>query len=199
MEEYRNFLKNMGDYIFAEDEPEKADIIFVPGNGYPQMAERAARLYGEGYAPCILPSGRFSVTVGCFSGVLAQAEEYPGNFETEWEFLHCVLRRNGVPEQAILKEDQATFTYENASYSRQITDQAGIRVRNAILCCKNYHAGRARMYYQLLYPEARILVCPSAVDEIRKENWTQTEEGIAAVMGEAKRIVTQFSLWMGKA
>ena len=30
--------------IFVEDRPEKADVIFIPGNGYPQMAERAAEL-----------------------------------------------------------------------------------------------------------------------------------------------------------
>ena len=44
------FMKTIGDFVFAEDIPEKADIIFIPGNGYPEMAEHAARLYMEGYA-----------------------------------------------------------------------------------------------------------------------------------------------------
>ena len=39
---YEEFLKQIEDFIFVEDLPEKADIIFVPGNGYPQMAEKAA-------------------------------------------------------------------------------------------------------------------------------------------------------------
>ena len=42
---YEEFLKQIEDFIFVEDLPEKADIIFVPGNGYPQMAEKAAELY----------------------------------------------------------------------------------------------------------------------------------------------------------
>ena len=65
---YRRFLDQISDFIFVEDEPKKADVIFVPGNGYPQMAERAAELYREGYAPYVLPSGRFSTVTGVFPG-----------------------------------------------------------------------------------------------------------------------------------
>ena len=36
---YEEFLKQIEDFMFIEDKPEKADVIFVPGNGYPQMAE----------------------------------------------------------------------------------------------------------------------------------------------------------------
>ena len=54
---YEEFLKQIEDFIFVEDLPEKADIIFVPGNGYPQMAEKAAELYRKGLAQKILPSG----------------------------------------------------------------------------------------------------------------------------------------------
>ena len=42
---YEEFIKETSKFIFAENKPEKADIIFVPGNGYSQMAERAAQLY----------------------------------------------------------------------------------------------------------------------------------------------------------
>ena len=42
---YEKFLKSSEEFIFAENKPEKSDIIFVPGNGYPQMAEKAAELF----------------------------------------------------------------------------------------------------------------------------------------------------------
>ena len=42
---YPEFLEDTENFIFVESKPEQADIIFVPGNGYPQMAEQAARLY----------------------------------------------------------------------------------------------------------------------------------------------------------
>ena len=85
-EKYRSFLENFTDFIFVEDEPEQADMIFVPGNGYPQMAERAAELWKGGYAPYILPSGKYSVVTGKFSGVLAKEEKYRGAYRTEWNF-----------------------------------------------------------------------------------------------------------------
>ena len=47
---YNEFMKNVEEFVFAESQPEKADIIFVPGNGFPDMAEKAASLYREGYS-----------------------------------------------------------------------------------------------------------------------------------------------------
>ena len=195
---YPEFLEDTENFIFVESKPEQADIIFVPGNGYPQMAEQAARLYKEGMAAWVLPSGRYSVINQKFSGVLAKGDIYNGTYETEWEFLRDVLIKNGVPKERILREDMATFTYENAIYSRQVTDQAGLNIKKAILCCKNYHSRRALMYYQLLYPETRFYVVPSETDGINKQNWRKTEEGIDAVTGEITRIIKQFSLLLQK-
>lgn len=196
MDSYQKFLKDTEDFIFIENEPEKADMIFVPGNGYPHMAERAASLYQEGFAPRVLPSGRFSVTLGKFSGVLKKAELYQGDYATEWEFLRDVLIKNGVDQENILKEECATFTWENALLSRRVTDEAGISVKKAILCCKSYHARRVLMYYQRAFPETEFFVCPSYPDGINRNNWRDTEESINEVMGEVKRIIMQFSLMM---
>lgn len=195
---YEKFLKQTEDFIFIDDKPEKADVIFVPGNGYPQMAEKAAELYRRGLAPRVLPSGRYSVTVGKFAGVLDREEYYNGDYETEWDFLKDVLIKNGVPEKAILREDQATFTYENAIYSRQVTDRRNMKIEKAILCCKAYHARRCLMYYQLLYPDTEFFVVPVDADGITRENWLEGEEGINAVTGEVSRIVKQFSLMLKK-
>ena len=62
------FIEDITDFIFVEDKPEKADIIFIPGGNQGAIAVKAAKLYQAGYAPLILPSGRFSKPVGrcCF-------------------------------------------------------------------------------------------------------------------------------------
>ena len=73
---YEKFLNYFTDYIFVKDEPQKADVIFVPGNGYPQMAAHAAELWKEGFAPYVLPSGRYSTVLGHFAGVQDLAEQY---------------------------------------------------------------------------------------------------------------------------
>ena len=188
---YETFLNNFTDFVFVSDSPQKADVIFLPGNGFPQMAERAARLWKEGFAPRILPSGRYSVLEGKFSGVLADVEKYGGMYETEWEFLREVLMKNGVPESVILKEDRATYTYENAIFSRRVLDGLGLRISRGIICCQEHHARRCLMYYQLLFPEAELLVCPSDTG-VNRRNWMKSGEGIDQVLGEIERCGGQF-------
>ena len=53
------------------------------------------------------------------------------------------------------------------------------------------------MYYQLLYPETVIMVCPACPDGITRENWRETETGVEVVTGENTRIVKQFCLMLG--
>ena len=177
------FIQDITDFIFVEDQPQKADIIFVPGGDQGAIAVTAARLYREGYAPRILPSGRFSKPVGeC---------KIPG-YETEWQFLRDILLREGVPEEAILEEQQATFTYENAIYSRRVTDGLGLEIKRAILCPQACHARRALLYYEILYPDTEFLVCPTNTRGITKDTWFREDEKIDVVLGELERCGSQF-------
>ena len=54
------FLEEMTNFIFLEDKPQKADVIFVPGSEEGALAKTAAKLYLEGYAPLIVPSGKYA-------------------------------------------------------------------------------------------------------------------------------------------
>ena len=186
------WIQDITDFIFLEDAPQKADILFIPGNGHAEPSELAARLYAEGFAPLILPSGRFAIGTGGFCGQKSGAREYVGRFETEWAFMRHVLMENGVPEHAILREDEATYTYQNAIFSRRRTDSEQITVRRAIICCMPMHARRARMYYETLYPDAELLVCPVKGGPITRENWMHEPEGIDRVLGEMERCGGQF-------
>lgn len=186
------FLNQITEFIFVEDKPEKSDVIFIPGSGFPQLAEEAAKLYHQGLVPYILPSGRYSVLNGKFAGVQEKQELYDGEYETEWEFLKEVLKKNHVSEEHILREDKATYTYENAIYSRKVTDCLGMEIKKAILCCKPYHARRSLLYYQLLYPETQFFVRPIQDSDVKRENWYLTEKGIRLVFGEVQKIGEQF-------
>lgn len=189
---YEKFLKQITEFIFIDQKPKPADIIFIPGNGFPMPAERAAMLYREKFAKKLLPSGHYSVVLGHFAGVQQKKEDYPGTFRTEWEFLQQVLIQNGVEKTDILKEEQATYTYENAIYSRKVTDKENLEVKKAILCCMPYHARRALLYYQLLYPETEFFICPARESKITAQNWYLSEEGIQTVLGEIERCGSQF-------
>ena len=176
------FYDEITEFIFVENEPARSDIIFVPGGNYPDAARKAAKLYQEGYSDYILPSGRFSIRTGHFEG----------RQETEWEYLKDILLEEGVPEKAILKEDRATFTYENAIFSRKAADRAGLAVKRAILCCQAFHARRALMYYQQQFPEAQFLVCPAVTQGISRDTWFLDQHAGNRVLGELTRIGEQF-------
>jgi Uncharacterized conserved protein len=185
-------IEDISNFIFLENEPEKADMIFIPGGSYAEIAEKAASLWKEGYSDLILPSGRYGVKRGYFPGPLSNKEKYTGRYETEWEFLMDVLIKNGVKEAAVLKEDKAENTYENAIYSKKVTDSYNLNIKKAIICCKAFHARRCLMYYQLLFPEVQFVICPAETHGINKETWFKSEEGIEKVLGELMRCGGQF-------
>ncbi len=106
--------------------------------------------------------------------------------------MHETLTRMGVPDAAILREERATFTWENAIYSRKLTDELGIKVRRAIVCCQAYHARRCRMYYAQQFPETELLICPAVTRGIDRESWYRDPEKIDAVLGEVERCGSQF-------
>ena len=176
------FFQCITDFIFVEHPLEPADIIFVPGGSYPEAAQAAAGLYLRGMAPLILPSGKYSILKG----------EFEGPWESEWAYLRNVLLQAGVPDRAILKEDEATFTYENAIKSREVTLRQNIPVRRAILCCQAFHARRCLMYYQEQFPDTRFMVRPVKTRGIDRENWYLDREKIDVVLGEVERCGAQF-------
>ena len=131
----------------------------------------------------------------CFELSPQEAEKTPYAAEgcrTEWEYLSRILQHSGVPRRAILREDRATYTYENAIYSRAALDAAGITVKKAILCCQAFHARRALMYYQEQFPETEFVVCPVVTRGIDRDTWMKTGEGIDTVLGEVERCGSQF-------
>ena len=188
------FIRAVTEFIFVEDAPEKADVILVPGSRKIENAIRAAELYKAGYAPYVLPSGRYSTTYGRFKGVPERyAADYPDEYETEWAFFRAVLMKHGVPESAILREDRATYTWENAQFSRDVLQGAGLPCATAILCCHAFHARRALLYYQAAMPQTRFVACPAETPGYTRDDWFRTEKGRARVLGEVQRLGGQIN------
>lgn len=149
-------------------------------------------MYRAGYAPYVLPSGRHGAAVDKFIGVMPEDHAaYPDDYPTEWAFLRDVLIKHGVPDSAILREDEATFTWDNARKSAAVLKAQGISARTAILCCRPFHARRALLYYQTAMPETRFLVCPAREEGVNQDDWYLTQAGRTRVMGEVRRLGDQ--------
>lgn len=187
-----DLIKDISEFVFLANAPEKADIIFVPGGAFPQPSELAAELYVKEFAPLIMPSGRHSVLKGKFMGVAQKQDIYNKDYADEWAFMQDVLVMNGVNEDDILLENRAENTYQNAMYSREEIDRLGLTIERAIICCKAQHSRRCFMYYQLYFPDTEFIICPVVVNGVSKNDWYKTEKGKKSVMGEMLRIGQQF-------
>lgn len=167
-------------FIFMSDELEKADVILIPGGSQPALMERAAKLYHDGYAPYILISGGVNKKLA------------PG--QTEYAYLREIGLSLGVPDQAILKEDQAAHTFDNAVLSKAVLTENKIQVKKAILVCKNYHARRAYLTYKVNFPKAVQFIVQPIVDSrnITAEHWMDDEDHRKRVLGEVEKIGKYF-------
>ena len=191
------FLRDITEFIFLEDLPEKADLIIVPGNTWPQPARRAAALYHEGMAPYIVVSGRYSKGQQTFAGAACEGDRYKGAYMTEADFLTDVLIREGVPETAVLQERKAEFTLENARYIRRLLEEKKMTVKKALICCQAFHARRCRMYFEYVFQDTDVefLMCPAVTQGISRCSWMESQKGLDTVLGELSRCGEQFA-WM---
>lgn len=185
-------ISDIGEFIFVDHEPRKADIMFLPGGSDPLPPERAAELYKQGYAPLLMPAGGVSVKRGRWPGVQRKADIYSGDYHSDCEFYTDALNINGVPLSAIIPEDKSGHTRDNAFLSRKAADEHGLEIKSAMIVCKSFHARRCLMLYQLAFPETELIVCPVDVYGITKDNWHTTRLGTERVLGELARCGNQF-------
>lgn len=176
----------ISELVFVKTEIKTADIILLPGGSQSQLMEKAAELYKQGLAPYILPSGHFNPKIPEYS--------------SEWEFLKSIGLKLDVPEEKILKEDQARHTFENAEFSWNVIKENKLFVKKAILVCKAYHSRRALLTYQSVFPKEIEFFVAYVPDkrEIRKDNWFLDEEKIKTVMGEVVKIGKYFEPYIKK-
>ena len=190
-------IRDISDFIFMNDAPQKSDIIFIPGTSQSAVSERAAALYLEGYAKYVMPSGKYSNKRGRFAAEKIDDPCYAGEYATDFAYCSHILMKNGVPETAILREDRSTHTGENAAYSALVLKEMELQVKRAILCCQAFHARRAFMTYARYFPDTEILVVPTETQGIRREDWFLHEDSYRRVMSEVMKCGTYFSEYPG--
>nr|WP_068130001.1 YdcF family protein [Nosocomiicoccus ampullae] len=106
------------------DIPEKVDVIIMLGGGDKGRMEKAAELYHEGYADYVI--------------ITPESKDiYPQSTEFAVEL--------GIPEDAIIKEYEATSTYTNAVESFKIMDEYSFD--SALVVTSDYHLKRSKLIY----------------------------------------------------
>ncbi len=116
--------------------PKKSDAIIVlgamlwgdkPAPMLQYRLEKAFELYKDGYGDKIIVSG-------------AKGDD---ELITEALAMKIYLMEKGVPEDAILEEDNSYSTYENLYYSNKIMKDNGLK--SAVVVTNNFHIHRSLM------------------------------------------------------
>ena len=71
----QRLIQDISEFIFMKDEPEKSDVIFIPGTSQSAITEKAAALFCAGFAKYVIPTGAFSGKRGKFA---AERSTIPG-------------------------------------------------------------------------------------------------------------------------
>lgn len=179
-------------FVFMESQLENSDLIVLPGSLSCETIELAAKLYHESLAPYLLVSGKYAKHVGRFEWEKISNPAYKKAFETEADFMEHGLEVEGVPKSAIIKESQATYTYQNALFTKEIIQEKNINLERIIVVAKDYHSRRSFMYFDYVFPQVQILMAPAKTENSSKETWMTNDYGIDLVMGELGRISQQF-------
>ncbi len=110
------------------DVPVESDLIVMLGGGEAARMQKAAELYNEGYADHVL------ITPVIESEELSQSS--------------ALAMEYGIPEDALILEDEATSTYTNATITMDIMEERDMT--SALIVTSDYHIKRSKYIYDRL-------------------------------------------------
>src|SRR5688572_13212253 len=169
--------QQLWDYHHMNHKPAKADCILALGSHDLRVADRAAELYLQGWAPLVIMSGGL------------------GNFtqemwtETEADQFAAIAIQKGVPADAVLIENRSTNTGENILYTQQLLKLKGLDPHNFIVVQKPYMERRSYATFKKHWPDKNLLVTSPQIpfDEYATEE-IPLERVINIMIGDLQRI-----------
>lgn len=155
-----------------------ADCIIALGSHDTRVAERAADVFQEGWAPLVVFSGHLgSLTSGTW--------ERP-----EAEIFADVAAARGVPRERMLIEARATNTGENVVFSRALLEQHGIPARRAIAVQKPYMERRTLATFRQRWPELDVIVTSPQIAFDDYATGAITHDDVIHIMvGDLQRLI----------
>jgi uncharacterized SAM-binding protein YcdF (DUF218 family) len=175
--EVLQLAKIVWDYHQMNTPLQKADCIFVLGSHDTRVAERAAEIYLQGWAPLLI-----------FSGGLGRLTKDLWS-ETEAKLFAKIALQKGVPEKDILIENRSTNTGENILFTRQLLQEKGLDPQSFILVQKPYMERRTYATFQKQWPGKTVYVTsPQISFEEYPTAEAPLEQVINIMVGDLQRI-----------
>lgn len=144
--EHIALAKLLWDYHHMHHELEKAACILALGSHDLRVADRAAELYLQGWAPLVIFSGGLgNLTLGMWT-------------ESEADKFARIAIDAGVPPHAILVENRSTNTGENIQFTQKLLEEQGLDINHFIVVQKPYMERRSYATFKKHWPEKQLTV-----------------------------------------
>lgn len=169
------------DYMRLVHPPVRADAILTLGSFDVQAAVHAAALWKRGLAPVIVMSGGLAHRGGVLD---------TGWTRTEARVFAEAAIAEGVPEKAILLEEEAQNTADNFVLGRAVAERAGLSPRRLLVVAKPYMTRRGFATGRKVWPEIELLM---QCEEIGVAGYfareADPERTVLALVGDMHRIL----------
>jgi uncharacterized SAM-binding protein YcdF (DUF218 family) len=138
--------QTLWNYHLMKHQIAEADAILVLCSHDERVAERAAQLFHEGWAPLVIFSGgQGAITRSLWD-------------EPEAERFARIAAGLGVPRESILIEAHSTNTGENIAFTKRLLVERGLDLQKFIVVQKPYMERRAFATFRQLWPEKELIV-----------------------------------------
>lgn len=167
------------DYMLMHEEPKKSDAIFCLCSHDLRVAERAAKLFLDGYGNYLIFSG----------GVGRLTEDLFA--ESEAKTFAKIAIKCGVPKNKIIIEDKSTNTGENILFTYSLLKELNIDVNTIVLVQKPYMERRTYATFKKKWPNhsAKITVTsPQLAFDEYVSGFITKEQVINIMVGDLQRI-----------
>ncbi|MGZ8538250.1 MAG: YdcF family protein [Flavisolibacter sp.] len=156
---------------------EKSDCIFVLGSHDTRVADKAAELFHEGWAPLLIMSG----------GLGRLTKEMWT--ETEADLFAGIAMEKGIPKEAILIENRSTNTGENILFTKELLKNKNLDPQSFIVVQKPYMERRSFATFKKHLPDRKLLVTSPQIDfENYPTEDLSMEKVINIMVGDLQRI-----------
>ncbi|MFT3700976.1 MAG: YdcF family protein [Agriterribacter sp.] len=175
--EIKAWAKQLWDYHHMQHALQHSDCILALGSHDLRVADRAAELYLQGWAPLLI-----------FSGGLGNLTSDIWT-EPEADQFAAIAIQKGVPEKAILIENKSTNTGENILFTQKLLQEKGLNPQRFIVVQKPYMERRSYATFKKHWPEKELLVTsPQFSFEAYPTEDITMEKVINIMVGDLQRI-----------
>jgi len=169
--------KKLWDFHHMNHSLQPSDCILVLGSHDVRVADRAAELYQQGWAPLLI-----------FSGGLGRLTEGMWT-EPEADLFAKIAIEKGVPKEAVLTENRSTNTGENILLTQQLLNERNLYPQSFIVVQKPYMERRSYATFKKHWPDKELIVTSPQIpfDEYATDD-IPMEQVINIMVGDMQRI-----------